>query len=263
MTALDEIRSYRRTLTKGVAAVLTVALTSAALTSAALTSAALAQVYRTEIVTSRMVIRVEGEAPSADTVMLLASLGKIESDLQLGMLFLVDGLVNPEGSHFTHPRIETYPLIKEKLVAAGVADFEGLLETLESGGDAATVTAAYTDVVTTLAQARSALHPSTKDMVLSIVEQVRAVVSEINPAGPTETANYQDGWSMLMVARGQVDLLLGDADPAVAQAATDMGMALDDVILSMPDPAITAPVAFDPAPIAALLAQLEALAGSI
>lgn len=255
MTAFNTIRTcyVRKTAPVAIATVLTMALASVAT----------AQVYRAEILHTPTVIRVEGEAQSADTVMLLASLGKIESDLQLGMLFLVDGLVNPDGSHFTHPRIETYPMIKDQLIAAGVADFEGLLEKLEGGGDSATVTAAYTDVVTALAKARSTLNPSTKDMVLSIVEQARAVVDEINPAGPTEVNNFQDGWAMLMVARGQVDLLLGDADPAIVQAATDMGTAMDDVILSMPDPAVTAPVEFDPAPIAALLAELEGLAGAI
>jgi len=75
--------------------------------------------------------------------------------------------------------------------------------------------------------------------------------------------NYQDAWAMLMVARGQVDLLMGNSDPAIAKAATDMGMALDDVILSMPDPNVAAPVEFDPAPINALKEKMEALAGTI
>ncbi|MBL9053783.1 MAG: hypothetical protein JNN02_08635 [Tabrizicola sp.] len=66
-----------------------------------------------------------------------------------------------------------------------------------------------------------------------------------------------------MVARGQVDLLMGGADPAIKAAATEMGLALDDVILSMPDPNVVAPVEFDPAPILTLKAKMEALAGTI
>lgn len=224
----------------------------------------MAQAFKTTVLAPAPApVPVEGEAQNAETVLLLSALAKIESDLLLGMLFLADGLVNPDGSHFTHPRIETYPLIKDGLAAAGVADFEGLLQKVEGGGDQATVTAAYTEVVAALTQARSKLNPSTRDMVLSIVEEVRADLGEFNPTGPTEVNDFQDGWAMLVVARGHVDLLTRSDDPVVAKAALEMGQALDDVILSMPDPAVTAPVDFDPAPIAALLARLEALAGSV
>ncbi len=68
---------------------------------------------------------------------------------------------------------------------------------------------------------------------------------------------------MLMVARVQIDLLLGDSDPNVAGGAAEMGMAMDDVILSMPDPNVAAPVGFDPAPILTLKAKMEELAGTI
>ena len=212
---------------------------------------------------SNTVVLAETTATNPETVRLLAGLGKIESDLQLGMLFMQDGLTNPEGSHFTHPRAETVPEIKDGLAAAGVEDFEPLLVTLESGGDAAAVTANYQAVITALIHARSALKSTDRDFLLSIVAQVEAVAGEINAAGPTEVNNYQDAWAMLMVARGQVDLLMGGADPAIKAAATEMGLALDDVILSMPDPNVAAPVELDPAPILTLKAKMEALAGTI
>jgi hypothetical protein len=125
------------------------------------------------------------------------------------------------------------------------------------------VTANYQAVITALAMARSTLAPTNRDLLLSIVAQAEAVVGEINATGPTEVNNYQDAWAMLMVARGQVDLLMGDSDAAIKSAATEMALALDDVILSMPDPNVAAPVEFDPAPINALKEKMEALAGTI
>ena len=68
---------------------------------------------------------------------------------------------------------------------------------------------------------------------------------------------------MLMVARMQVDQLLGDSDPNVAAGAAEMGIAMDDVILSMPDPNVTAPVEFDAGPILAIKAGMETLAGTM
>lgn len=229
----------------------------------AMASATSAQVYRAEILTTPTVIRVEGEATNADTVMLLTGLASIERDMMLGMLFLQDGLTSTVGSHFTHPRAETWPGIKDGLAAAGIADFEPLLATLETETDQAAVTAAYMQVNTAVLQAQSALQASEHDRVLAIVEGIRAAHDRFNAAGPTEIVNYQDGWAGLMIERGKVDLLMQSSDPAIAKSAGDMGMAMDNVILSMPDPAVKAPVEFDPAPIADLLAQLEALAGAI
>ena len=240
-----------------------IAVAIGACASFALTSPVSAQVVRSVIPVQPVVILAEASATNPETVRLLTALGKVESDLQLGMLFMQDGLTNPEGSHFTHPRNETIPGIKDGLAAAGVADIEPLLVTLEGGGDAATVTTNYQAVITALAMARSTLKPTDRDFLLSIIAQAEAVVGEINAAGPTEVNNYQDAWAMLMVARGQVDLLMGNSDPAIAKAATEMGLALDDVILSMPDPNVAAPVEFDPAPINALKEKMEALAGTI
>jgi hypothetical protein len=222
-----------------------------------------AQIDRPKAVIEPALILAEASATNPETVRLLAALGKIESDLQLGMLFMQDGLTASEGSHFAHPRVETFPGIKDGLAAAGVADIEPLLAALEAGGDAATVTANYQAVITAIMMARSTLKPTNHDVMLAILAQTEAVVGEINAAGPTEAANYQDAWSMLMVARYQIDLLLGDTDPAVVSSATDMGLAMDDVILTMPDPAVNGPVEFDPAPLVALKARMEELAGTI
>lgn len=198
-----------------------------------------------------------------DKVGLLSGLAKMESDLQLGMLFLQDGLTNPEGSHFTHPRKETLPQVKDALLAAGVPDLDPLLQKLEAGGEKEAVTAAYGEVLAALITARETLKPESRERVQAIVAQTRDVVGEINTSGPTEVANFQDSWAMLMVARSQVDLLMRDADPAIAKAASDMALVLDDVILSMPDPNQSAPIDVDPAPFQAALDKLEALAGSV
>lgn len=229
----------------------------------ALAPSADAQAFRVEIPVPTGPILAEATAGNPETVRLLTGLAKIESDLQLGLLFLKDGLVDPEGSHFTHPRIETLPALRDGLAAAGVADIEPFLVALEAGGDEDAVMSAFTAATGALMKARSILRPSTKDMLLSIVDQARAVAAEINPTGPTELANYQDAWAMLTVARTQIDLLVRNEDPAVAKAARDMALAFDDVILSMPDPNAGGPVTFDPAPILAAIGILEGLAGSV
>ena len=228
---------------------------------------ALAQAFRAEALQTPAVaagpLLVEGTKPSGEVIALLSGLAKIESDLQLGMLFLADGLTNPEGSHFGHPRAETYPALKDALARAGIVDFEAQLVTLEAGGDSATVTTAYTEAIAAIMGARSVLRPSAQDMLLSIVDQTRAVVGEINPEGPTELANYQDAWAMLLVARNQLDLLVRGQDAAVAEAAMKMALVFDDIILSMPDPVASAPVAFDRAPLIEAIAALEGFAGSV
>lgn len=221
---------------------------------------AVARVYLSKPMVDPLLIAVEGATTNVETVRLLAGLGQIESDLQLGML-LQSG--RPGGSYFARPLQETYPSIKDGLVAAGVPDFQNLLEALEAASSSEEVSTAYVGVIVALAKSRSTMNPSTTDRTMAIVEMTRIVVSEINPAGPTEVAHYQNAWSMLSVARSQLDLLQGDPDPAVVKEAARMAMAMDNVILSMPDPATSAPVDFDPAPVTALLVELQALAGSI
>lgn len=232
-----------------------------------LCSAAGAQAFRAEIMVhsgqARGLVLVEGTESNPEIIPLLTGLAKMESDLQLGMLFLQDGLSNPEGSHFTHPRVETYPNIKDGLIKAGIADFEAQLIALEAGGDRATVTAAYTEALTAIMGARSTLRPSGQDMMMSLVDQVRAIVDEINPAGPTELQNFQDAWAMLMVARNEFDLLTRGHDAATEAAAEEMAMALDNIIIDMPDPNARGAVAYDPAPLLEVLTRLEGLAGSV
>lgn len=238
-------------------------IVTVAATASGLANGAYAQAFRSDVLAIPGVVSVEAQASNPETVRLLTGLAKIESDLQLGMLFLRDGMTSLEGSHFTDPRKETLPEIKEGLSAAGVEDFQRLLLELEAGGDKQTVTKSYGEVIAAVMMARAVLHPSDRDLIQSIVDQTKAVVAEINANGPTDVANYQDAWAMLIVARTQLDLLVRNPDPAVAKSAGDMALALDDVILAMPDPNQLAPVAFDPAPITAAIEHLEALAGSV
>ena len=222
-----------------------------------------AQAFRSDGLAVPGPIRVQATAEAVDTVALLAGLAKIESDLQLGLLFVVDGLTNPEGSHFTHPLAETFPAIRDGLAAAGVPDLEPLLSALEAGGDKDAVMAAYKAATAGLMEARSVLRPSPSVMLQAVVAQTRDALGEINAAGPTEVNNYQDAWAMLMVARTNLDLLARTDDAAVAKVAEGLILGFDDIILTMPDPNQSAPVSFDPAPIAALLSQLETAAGSV
>ncbi len=251
ITFVGANRAARNTVTLGVCLGLGLATTGHA------------QIDRMKPKVEPALILAQAAATDPETVRILAALAKIESDLNLGMLFMQDGLTNPEGSHFAHPRAETLPGIAAGLAAAGAQDLEPLLLALEGGGDAATVTSNFQAVITGIMLARSSLKPTNRDLLLSIVAQTEAIAAEINASGPTEGNNYQDAWAMLMVARGQVDLLMGDPDAAIKSAATEMALALDDVILSMPDPNVAAPVDFDPAPINALKEKMEALAGTI
>lgn len=226
-----------------------------------LASAAPGQVFRSETLLPQGPVLAEGEVRNLDTVPLLTGLAKIESDLQLGLLFLADGLVSAEGSHFARPRVETLPGIKDALAKAGVADLEPFLIALEGAADAVAVEAAYKDAVGAIVVARSVLQPSAQDRLRSIVAQVRLVAGAINAAGPTELENYQEAWAMLLVARGDIDLLGRDQDPVIANAAQRMGLIVDDIILSMPDPNAAGPVPFDPAPIQQTIMQMAVLAG--
>ncbi len=207
-------------------------------------------------------VLVQAAPENAETVRLLSGLAKIESDLQLGLLFLADGLQNPEGSHFFHPRRETYPGLRDGLIAAGIEDFEPLLVALEAGGDKAAVMQSYTAVIGSLMQARATLAPAPRDMLLSIIDLAKAAADEINPEGATDVQKFQDAWAMLMVARNQLDLLMRADDAAVATAAQRMATAFDDVILSMPDPNAKAPVTYDPSALILVIQSAEALVGS-
>lgn len=223
----------------------------------------MAQAFKTTVLAPAPApVRVEGELVTSETAQLLTGLTAIERDMMLRMLFLQDGLTSTVGSHFTHPRQESWPLVKDALAAAGIADIEPLLVALEAETDAAAVTKAQNAVTAAVLTAQSALKPSDQDRIMAVLAGIRAAHDRFNPAGATEVIDVQDGWAGLMIERGKVDLLLKSTDPVIVQGAKDMGRALDDVILSLPDPAITAPISFDPTPVAALLARLEALAGA-
>lgn len=235
----------------------------AAAASFGFVSAGTAQIVRNVIPVETEILQVEGTVENAETVALLSGLAAIERDMMLGMLFLQDGLTSTVGSHFTHPRKETWPGIKDGLAAAGVADFEPLLVTLETETDKEAVTKAFLEVNSVVLEAQAVLQPTEKDRIMALIAGIDAANARFNTGGPTEVTDYQDGWAGLMIERGKVDLLMQSGDPAIAKAAADMALAMDEVILMMPDPAVTEPVAYDPAPVATLLGQLQGMAGSI
>lgn len=200
---------------------------------------------------------------SGDTISLLAGLIGIERDLLLGQLFLQDGLVSAEGSHFTHPRRDNFPSIKAGLAKAGAPDLEPLLVALEEAKDKDAVNSAYNGVHGGLLQAKLALQPTEQDVLNAVIQTAEAATALLDPSGTTEVIAYQEAWGLLMVARGQLDQITRSGDPAVKQSATKMALAFDDVILFAPDPGASAPVPFDPALVTSLVETLKGNAGSI
>ncbi|WP_137111415.1 hypothetical protein [Rhodobacter sp. SY28-1] len=221
-----------------------------------------AQAFRTEALRVPQVTAIKIEATNPDIVRVLAKIAAIRADLQLGLLFAADGLSHPEGSHFTHPRKEAWPEIKDAFVAAGGADLAPLLETLEKASTGDEINAAFKAVEAELAKTRVALNPTAEDSVMSLLAMARSAADEINPSGPTEVFAYQNAWAILMVARGELDLLARNEDPAIAKWAAEAALAFDDLILSMPDPNLAGPVEYDVAPINDLISRLENLSES-
>jgi hypothetical protein len=198
-----------------------------------------------------------------ETVALISGLIGIERDLLLGQLFLQDGMVSAEGSHFTHPRHDNFPAIKDSLAKAGAPDLEPLLIALEKATEIEAVNKAYTGVLSGLQQARVALQPTEQDIMGAVIQTVEAAAAILDPSGTTEVVTYQEAWGLLMVARSQLDVLTSSSDPAIKTSASGMALAFDDVILFMPDPGAKAPVAFDPALVTQLLTTLQGQAASI
>lgn len=217
------------------------------------------QSFRTDYLNVQSGHRISIEASSADVVKVLAGMAEIRAELQLGLLFQEEGLVNPEGSHFTAPRAHILPEIKDSLAAVGAPDLEPLLQALETASGKEAVTAAFSAVEAALQQARSKLSPTSADVVLAVVEMTRFAASRINADGPTAVSDYQEAWAIVMAARGELDLLSRDADPTIAKLAAEQAMLFDDVIISLPDPHQPAPVAVDAALLSALVTRLEAL----
>ncbi|MBL9049802.1 MAG: hypothetical protein JNK19_06800 [Tabrizicola sp.] len=222
-----------------------------------LSQAAMGQAFRSDVLGASILHETKIEASNVDVVHVLAGIGAIRADLQLGLLFLQEDMTRPEGSHFLHPRHEGWPRIKDTFIAAGGADIEPLLVALEGATDKEAVLAAYQAVEKELAKGRSALQPTSADVLLALHEMVTDAEAAIDPSGITAVADYQNAWSIIMVARGELDFLA--RDPAIAKIAAEQAMAFDDLIISLPDPHQSAPVAVDPALFKALLTRIEEL----
>lgn len=217
-----------------------------------------AQIFRPAVPVATDLVLVEGEAADAETLRLLAGIGEIRADLKLGLLFLQEDLQRPEGSHFAHAREVVLPTIAEGLTAAGVADIAPLLQALEEAKSEEAVKAAYNEAEGALLRARSALNPSSDLVLQSVAAMTQAAADLIDGSGTTPVADYQRAWEILIVARGELDLLA--KDPAAAKRAGEQALAMDDVILFMPDPNQPAPVAFDKALILDLIGKLQTVA---
>ncbi|MDM7931738.1 hypothetical protein [Tabrizicola sp.] len=198
-----------------------------------------------------------------ETVSLMAGLIGIERDLLLGQLFLKDGLVSAEGSHFTHPRHDNFPAIKDGLAKSGAPDLEPLLIALEEAKDRDAVNSAYNGVQGGLLLAKQALKPTEQDITKAVIQTAEAATALLDPSGMTDVVAYQEAWGLLMVARGQLDSLMRSADPTIKQSATKMALAFDDVILFAPDPGASGPVKFDPGLVTSLVETLRGNSGSI
>lgn len=239
------------------------ALALTALAAVLTLAPATAQTLRPLVPAAPQVLLVEGEAASAEKLRLLVGLAEIRADLQLGLLVVQEDMVRPEGSPFTHARETLLPGIAEGLTAAGVPDLAPLFQALETAKGAANVKAAYTDAEAALLRARSTLAPGAEEVLQSVMEVTRGAAGKIDPSGTTAVADYQAAWALLMVARGELDLLSRDQDRAIAKLAADQAIAFDDVILFMPDPDQPVPVAFDPKLILDLVQTLEATAKAV
>lgn len=207
-------------------------------------------------------IAVEGEAAASDTLPLLFGLGQIRADLQLGLLARQEGLAQAEATHFAHARTVVLPQIASGLAAAGVADLEPLLKELEASGNAGASSAAYHAVEAALLRARSTLAPPAGVALQAVAELTRTAASRIDLSGTTGVQDYKHAWALLMVARGELDLLARSADRDVAKLAGEMAVAFDDLILFMPDPGQSRPVAIDRTQILELVARLPAADGA-
>ena len=214
-----------------------------------------AQAFRSEILGLHLQTEIKIEASSPEIVRLLAGIIEIRSDLQLGLLAKHDGL---PAAHINDALTIVWPEFREGLMAAGMADLEPLLETLDAASDPAAIAAAYTEIERALMKGHEALNPSSADMLLSLNAVAQTIATEtINQSGPTSVHDFQDAWAMILSARGELDLLMRDSDPAIAKYAKEAAMAFDDVLISLPDPNQNAPVEIDPALFKDLAIRLE------
>ena len=220
-------------------------------------SAVSAQAFRSETLGWEAQTEIKIEASSPETVRLLAGLMEIRSDLQLGLLAKQDG--HP-AAHINDARTIVWPEYREALMAAGMVDLDPLLQKLDAATDKAEIVAAYTEIEGALMKGRAALNPTSADVLLSLRFVAEEVATQtINPSGPTDAHDYQDAWARIMAARGELDLLMHDSDPAIAKYAGEAAMAFDEVIISLPDPGRGGPVEVDPALFKGLVSRLEGL----
>jgi hypothetical protein len=206
---------------------------------------------------------IEVEAANADKVDQLVALAAIQSDLQLGLLFVQESGVAAAAPYLARPTADTWPAIKDGILAAGGTDLGPLLAAMQAGADVAVVYESYVQVSVGMAQTRTALAPTSADAVAAILTQMRQVAAGLNATGPTEADAYREAWAMLMTTRNQLDLLSRDPDQAVVKAVGEVALAMDDLILSLPYPVTADPVALDPALVLDAVKPLEAVAGGV
>lgn len=217
----------------------------------------LAQAFRSEVLGANIQTEIKIEASSPEIVRLLAGIIEIRSDLQLGLLAKHDGL---PAAHINDARTIVWPEFREGLMAAGMADLDPLLRKLDEASDSAAVAAAHAEIEGALMKGRAALNPSSADVLLSLNAVARTIATEtISQSGPTDAHDFQDAWAMILAARGELDLLMRDSDPAIAKYAREAAMAFDEVIISLPDPGRAGPVEIDPALFKDLVTRLEAI----
>ena len=235
-----------------------------------LAGTAAAQALRTDILTVRGPVLAEAAATTFDKVQFLNALAKIESDIKLGVLFKFDGNDDQAAVHFSTPRAETIPAISAALQSFGLVDFEARFADLETASGKEAVAVAVKQATRELSKARLKVRPTAKDKFRSIAQQLQAAAALVNPDGPTEVADFQDTWGMVMVARDQIDLfargkdltLLGRTpDPAMIEGAQKLGTIVDIILIDLPDPAVPVPMTFDPAIFTTAVADLGMLAG--
>lgn len=206
---------------------------------------------------SPQAVEVEAEVAKEEAVRLIVGLAQIRVDLQLGLLAQEkNGAVT---THLVHARTIVLPEINEELTAAGGQDLAPLLQALEEATGEEAITDAYHAAEKAILKTRIALAPSSEQVLQAVVEMARSAAAKIDASGKTRPGEYQFAWTMLMVARGELDLLSRDQDQAIAKLAAEKAMAFDEVILFMPDPQQAGPVAFDAKLILDLLANLEAV----
>lgn len=228
---------------------------------AALSMAASAEVQTGQLAPAAqaMLIRVEAQDAEAETLRLLTGIGEIRADLKLGLLLQGEGGAEAGGASIAHAQETVLPGLAEGLAAAGAPDLAPLLKALaEAKGGA--VKDAYHDAEAALMKARSALNPPSAVVLKSVVAMAQSAADRIEASGTTPVGDYQMAWELLMVARGELDLLAHDPDPTVVKLAAEKAMAFDDVILFLPDPAQTAPVPVDRGLILELISELDTLA---